>query len=322
MRRLPTVLLATLAVAAQVSPLAAAESRMLVLGTGAVTGVYYPVGGAICRLVNQDRQTHGLRCAVDSTGGSVDNANGLAAGSLDFGIVQSDTLYAAVRGETPFDRKGQNAKLRTVMALHPEPVTIIARADAGVKGIVDLKGKRVNIGNPGSGTRSTWEVIEKALGWKRGDLRFAGDLPFSEMGQALCEGGIDAYIAIVGHPSALAQETLASCDAQLVEAAAPEIDRLIAERPYYRRTVIAKTLYDTGADIRTFGVGAVLAASADTPADAVHAAAKAVLANTEQFRRLHSVLEPLNAQEMIPGALLAPLHEGALKAYRELGLLK
>ena len=192
-------------------------AQFVSIGTGGVTGVYYPTGGAICRLVNKNRKQHGLRCSVESTGGSVYNLNAIRAGELEFGVAQSDWQFHAYNGTSKFQDKGPFAKLRSVFSVHPEPVTVLARKDSGIKHINDIKGKRHNIGNPGSGHRATWEVLESALGWQRSDLKLAATMRSAETGQALCDNKIDSYFWLVGHPSALTQETVSSCDAVLVE---------------------------------------------------------------------------------------------------------
>ena len=180
-----------------------AQQTFVTIGTGGVTGVYYPTGGAICRLVNKERKTHGIRCSTESTGGSVYNINTIRAGELDMGVAQSDWQYHSYRGTSKFKDQGPFKGLRAIFSGHPEPVTILARRDSGIRHINDLKGKRLNIGNPGSGTRATWEVIEEALGWSRRDLKLAAELRSAETGQALCDNKIDAYFWLVGHPSGL-----------------------------------------------------------------------------------------------------------------------
>ncbi len=297
----------------------AVEQRFISIGTGGVTGVYYPTGGAICRLVNKMRKQTGIRCSAESTGGSIYNINTIRAGELEFGVAQSDWQYHAYHGTSKFKDKGPFKKLRAVFSVHPEPVTIIARDDSGVKNITDLKGKRLNIGNPGSGTRGTWEVIEKALGWKRSDLKLAAELKSAETGQALCDGKIDAYFWLVGHPSALVQETLATCASHLVNAEGPAIDKLVAERPYYRKAIIPAGTYNNKEDIRTFGVGATFVTSADVPEDVVYTVVKAVFDNFDTFKKLHPAFKNLKPEEMIRDSLSAPLHRGAIKYYKERG---
>ena len=297
----------------------AAEQQFISIGTGGVTGVYYPTGGAICRLVNKDRKKHGIRCSAESTGGSIYNINTIRAGELEFGVAQSDWQYHAYNGTSKFADKGKFDKLRAVFSVHPEPVTIIARDDSGINNITDFKGKRINIGNPGSGTLGTYEVIEKAMGWSRDDLMLAAQMKSAETGQALCDGKIDGYFWLVGHPSALTQESLASCATHLVNAQSPEIDKLVADNPYYRVARIPAGMYNNKEDITTFGVGATFVSSTDVPDEVVYTVVKAVFENFDSFKKLHPAFAHLSEKEMISDGLSAPLHPGALKYYKEKG---
>jgi TRAP transporter TAXI family solute receptor len=299
-----------------------AQQRFISIGTGGVTGVYYPTGGAICRLVNKDRKEHGIRCSAESTGGSIYNINTIRAGELEFGVAQSDWQYHAYNGTSKFKDAGAFKDLRAVFSVHPEPVTIIARADAGISNVTDLKGKAVNIGNPGSGTRGTWEVMESALGWKREDLKVAAELKSAETGQALCDGKIQAYFWLVGHPSALTQETLSSCDATLVNATGPAIEKLVSDNSFYRTATIPAGMYNNKEDINTFGVGATFVSSAKVPDEVVYTVVKAVFENFDQFKKLHPAFANLKEEEMIKDSLSAPLHDGAAKYYKERGWLK
>ncbi len=316
-------LLAIAAIAGLAAPATAvAEQQFVSIGTGGVTGVYYPAGGAICRLVNKGKKTHGIRCSAESTGGSIYNINTIRAGELQFGVAQSDWQYHAYNGTSKFKDKGPFKKLRAVFSIHPEPVTVVARDDSGIKNILDLKGKRANIGNPGSGSRGTWEVIEKALGWKRSDLALAASMKSAETSAALCDNKIDAYMWTVGHPSAATQETIASCPSHLVNVVAPAIDKLVADRPYYRKAVIPANMYNNKEDIQTFGVGATFVTSADVPEKVVYTVVKAVFDNLDQFKKLHPAFKHLKAEEMIKDGLSAPLHPGAVKYYKEKGWIK
>jgi TRAP transporter TAXI family solute receptor len=193
-----------------------AETTFVTIGTGGVTGVYYPTGGAIARLVNKGRKEHGIRCSVESTGGSVYNLNAIAAGELDMGVAQSDWQYHAYNGTSKFEDAGPNKDLRAVFSVHPEPFTVVARADSGVKDFMDLKGKRVNIGNPGSGQRGTMEVLMEAFGWTMDDFKLASELKAAEQSSALCDNKIDAMVYTVGHPNGSIKEATTSCDAVIV----------------------------------------------------------------------------------------------------------
>ena len=316
-------LAATAVAAAMVVGLSNAQAADFVtIGTGGVTGVYYPTGGSICRLVNKGRKDHGVRCSVESTGGSVFNINAIRAGDLDMGVAQSDWQYHAYNGTSKFKDQGAFKELRAVFSVHPEPVTIMARKDKNIKTIMDLKGKRVNVGNPGSGTRATWDVLQDALGWKTDDLALAAEFKSGEQAQALCDNKIDAMIYTVGHPSGSIQEATTACDSVLVEVAGPAIDKLIADNPYYRAATIPGGMYRGNPDdVVTFGVGATFVSSTNTDADVVYNVVKAVFENFDDFKKLHPAFGVLQKDEMIKDGLSAPLHDGAAKYYKEAGLM-
>ena len=303
-------------------PSVQAETRFVTIGTGGVTGVYYPTGGAICRLVNKGRKTHGIRCSVESTAGSVYNLNTIAAGELDMGVCQSDWQYHAYHGSSKFKDKGPNKDLRAVFSVHPEPFTVVARADSGIKHFNDLKGKRVNIGNPGSGQRGTMEVVMKALGWSKDDFKLASELKSAEQAKALCDNKIDAMVFTVGHPSGSIKEATTSCDSVLVPVTGPEIDKLVKDNAYYRTATIPGGMYrGTDVDTKTFGVGATFATSAKVPEEVIYNVVKAVFENFDQFKKLHPAFKVLKKEEMIKDGLSAPLHPGAVKYYKEAGLM-
>jgi TRAP transporter TAXI family solute receptor len=300
-----------------------AQQKFITIGTGGVTGVYYAAGGAICRLVNKDRKTHGIRCSVESTGGSVFNINTIKAGELDMGVAQSDVHYNASKGLGQFKDAGPYADLRAVFSLHPEPFTVLARKELNAKGFADFKGKRFNVGNPGSGTRSSMEELLAAMGWKLSDFALASELKADEHGPALCDGKIDGFFYAVGHPSANIQDPTTSCGAKLVPLTGPAVDRLVKEKPYYAAATIPGGLYPANPDpTPTYGVLATFVSSAKVPADVVYAVVRAVFDNFEEFKKLHPALAVLKAENMVKDGLSAPLHEGAAKYYREKGWLK
>ncbi len=313
----------TVAVGAfSVSGSATAEQKFVSIGTGGVTGVYYPTGGAICRLVNKTRKEHGIRCSAESTGGSVYNINTIRAGELEFGVAQSDWQFHAYHGSSKFKDAGAFSKLRAMFSVHPEPFTLIVRADAGIDGFEGLKGKRVNIGNPGSGQRATMEVVMEAFGMKNSDFALASELKGSEMASALCDNKIDAMIYTIGHPAAAVKEATTACDAKLIDVKGAPIDKLIAENPYYRTAVIPAGMYrGTDKNVTTFGVGATFVTSADVPDNVAYIVAKESMANIDTFRKLHPAFAKLDPKTMVSDGLSAPLHPGAVKAYKELGLI-
>lgn len=299
----------------------AQEQRFITIGTGGVTGVYYPTGGAICRLVNSNRAEHGIRCSVESTGGSVFNLNAIAQGELDMAVAQSDWQFHAYHGGSE-EFPEANPDLRSVFSVHSEPFTVLARADAGITTFADLLGKRVNVGNPGSGQRGTMEVVMAALGWTMDDFALASDLKSAEQASALCDNNVDAIVFTVGHPSGSIQEATASCDTVLVPVTGPEIEALIDENPYYASATIPGGLYPgNDADVTTFGVKATFVSSTLVPDDVIYTVVSAVFENFEDFTRLHPAFEHLTKEQMVHDGLSAPLHDGALRYYEEAGLM-
>jgi uncharacterized protein len=298
-----------------------AEQRFINIGTGGLTGVYYPAGGAICRLLNKGRAQHGIRCSVESTGGSIFNLNSIASGELDFGIAQSDWQYHAYQGSSKFSEQGPNKDLRAVFSIHSEPFTVMARDDSGIKNFSDLRGKRVNIGNPGSGQRGTMEVLMQKLHWTRKSFKLASELKATEQARALCDNKIDAMVYAVGHPNASLKEASTACDAHLVPVDGPVADALIEAHPYYAHAVIPGGMY-RGSDegTPTFGVKATLVTSAKVDVELVYQLVKAVFENLDTFRQLHPAFAHLQAADMLKGNS-APFHEGALRYYKEAGLM-
>ena len=299
-----------------------AQQTFISIGTGGVTGVYYPAGGAICRLVNRDRAEHGIRCGVESTGGSIFNINAIRSGELEFGVAQSDWQFHAYHGSSRFEENGAFEGLRAVFSLHPEPFTVVARADAGIASFDDLRGKRVNIGNPGSGQRGTMDVVLEAMGWTIADFAVASELPPGEQAQALCDNNVDAIVYTVGHPSGAIQEATTACDTVLVNVDNDAIRALVDERDYYRMATIPGGMYrGSPEDVTTFGVGATFVSSTDVPEEVVYHVTRAIFENLDTFSGLHPALAALDPAQMVADGNSAPLHDGAERYFREAGLM-
>ena len=314
--------LAAVTVALTLSAPAAMAEDFITIGTGGVTGVYYPTGGASCRLVNQGRRDHGIRCSVESTGGSVYNINTIREGELEFGVAQSDWQYHAFNGTSRFEEQGAFEGLRAVFSVHPEPFTVVARADAGISTFDDLKGKRGNIGNPGSGQRGTMEVLLAAKGWSTDDFALATELKAAEQSAALCDNQIDAMVYTVGHPSGSIQEATTACDSVLVTVDGDAVMDLVKGNAFYRTAKIPGGMYrGNDADTATFGVGATFVTSTDVSDEAVYAVVASVMDNISDFRKLHPAFANLDPKEMATAGLSAPLHPGAEKYYKEKGLI-
>lgn len=299
-----------------------AEQTYVTIGTGGQTGVYYVVGQSVCRLVNRETKDHGIKCTAPSTGGSVANINAIRQGQQDMGMAQSDWQFHALNGtkHKTFMDQGKFENLRALFSVHNEPFTVVARADSGVETFDDLVGKRVNLNNPGSGTRGTMEVIMDEKGWTRDSFKLAAELKASEQAQALCDNKLDVMIYSVGHPSGAIKEATTSCDAKVIPVTGAAIDKLIAENDYYANATIKGGLYKgSDADVATFGNAATFVSSADVDADTVYQVVKAVFDNFDRFKRLHPAFANLDPKQMISGGLSAPLHDGAVRYYKEKG---
>ncbi len=309
--------------AAPQSATAQQSQRFITIGTGGVTGVYYPAGGAICRLVNRDRAKHGLRCSVESTGGSVANVNLLKSGEIEFGVAQSDVQFNATKGQGQFQKDGAMGDLRAVFALHPEPFTVVARKEANITKFEDFKGKRFNVGNPGSGTLASMNELLAAMGWKMSDFGLASELRPDEHGPALCDGKIDGFFYAVGHPSANIQDPTTICGAKLISLTGPAVDSLVKDKPYYAIATIPGGMYPNNPNpTTTYGVQATVVSSAKVPADVVYVVVKTVFDNLDEFKKLHPALANLKPEDMVKNGLSAPLHEGAARYYKEKGWIK
>jgi hypothetical protein len=238
------------------------------------------------------------------------------------GVAQSDWQYHAYHGSSKFKDKGANRELRAIFSVHPEPFTVVARADSGIRNFGDLKGKRVNVGNPGSGQRGTMEVLMEASGWKMSDFALASELKSSEQSMALCDNKIDAMVFTVGHPSGSIKEATTSCDSVLVNVTGSAVDMLVAENDFYRTATIPGGMYSGNAnDTKTFGVGATFVTSTRTPENVIYQVVKAVFENFDSFRKFHPAFRNLDKRQMIKDGLSAPLHAGAVKYYKEAGLM-
>ena len=302
------------------SPVAVAQQKFVTIGSGGVTGVYYAAGGAICRLMNKERAKHGIRCSVESTGGSVYNVNTIKGGELDFGVAQSDVQYNAVKGLAQFKDGGAHTDLRAVFAVYPEPLTVVSRKEAGIKKFEDFKGKRFNVGNPGSGTRDTVNTLMTALGMKTSDFTLTSELKPDEHGAALCDNKIDGFAYVVGSPAANIQDPTTTCGAKLVPIAGPAVDKLIKDYPYFAAATIPGGMYPGNPEAtKTFGVVASFVSSAKVPDAVVYAMVSAVFDNFEEFKKLHPAFANLDPKEMISSGMSAPLHPGAVKYYKEKG---
>lgn len=292
-----------------------ADSAFIVMGTGDLTGVYYPTGGAICRLLNKDRDRHGIRCAVESTQGSTYNLNALRRGELDLAIVQPDWLYHAAMGSSIFAPQGPNKGLRTILNLHSEALTIVARKDSGIERFEDLKGKKVNLGNPESGQRRTMDLILSTLGWGYNDFEVASELSASDMSEALCSGRIDAFVYIVGHPNASVSEATTFCDSKIIPLPDELIESFSSLYPFYSAGEISGAMYRGNPNpISTITLTASLVASESVSDAAAYELSRVLFENFERLKQMHPALQGLSKDRSFDfSSKISPVHPGVTK---------
>ncbi|CAA6604660.1 putative TRAP transporter substrate-binding protein [Rhodospirillaceae bacterium LM-1] len=304
------------------APSAAAPLKNLIMGTGGVVGFYYPVGGAICRVVNALRTRNGYRCLVESTTGSLHNLNALRTGDLDLAMVQSGWAYQAVRGVGAFAVEGAGSDLRALMALHGEPLTMLVRKDSGISSVADMKRRKINLGRKGTAQRQLTEALFDAMGWTLADFPQAVELEADDQIAALCSGKIEAAAYVIAHPIAVVEEAMTRCNARLLEIDAKTVQKVHAAYPFLAPMSIPGGLYEGQAKpVQTFGMRALLITSSRLPSAAAEAIVSGVVGNFERFQRLHPALELLRPDMLQDSEPVIPLHDGAKRAYRDKKLL-
>lgn len=304
------------------SMVAHSETQYLTIGTGGVTGVYYPTGGAICHLVNKIT-AEDYHCEIKSTPGSIYNIEGIRTGELTLGVLQSDWQYHAYEGTGRYEKQGRFLALRSLFSVHAEPFTVLARADSGIKTFEDLKGKRINIGAPRSGQRATMEMLLALYQWNKKDFKAVFELNPNEQAKALCDDRVDAIIYVVGHPNSSIKEASGACQTQLVSVSGDKIDVLTMEKSYYQKAIIPGNMYKGSLDdTPTFGVGAVITTTSDLSEEVVYQLVKSVFENHDEFTQLHPAFRDLKKSAMVSNSITAPLHKGAVRYFREVGLIR
>ncbi|MCD9480681.1 TAXI family TRAP transporter solute-binding subunit [Photobacterium phosphoreum] len=302
------------------SSFATAADTFISIGTGGQTGVYYIAGQSICRFVNRTTDTHQIKCNAPTSGGGVANVNGLRSLEYNFGIMQSDHQFKALNGLAPFQDHGKMTDIRAVFSLQSEVFTILAREDSGIHSFEDLKNKRVNLGNPGSGQRDTFEQILAVKNWNSDVFSLVSDLKPAEQAPAMSDNKIDAMSYFVGHPNGAIQEASTTTDTRLIPVTGPEIDALLKEKNYFTKAIIPGGMYRGNPnDTVSIGGKAVLSTNADTDPEMVYQLVKSVFTNIDRFKRLHPAFAELKETDMIKTGLTAPLHNGAIRYYKERG---
>ena len=296
----------------------AAAPVNLTISTGSVSGVYYPAGGAICRLLNKSQKQHQLRCSVTTSEGSIANIQKLRNNEVPLAIVQSDIEQHAFTGATEFAQSGPMPQLRALFSLYSEAFTLVVREDSHISQLSDLVSKRVDIGNPGSGERATMELLMQQLNWKQTDFSQISGLHADERAQALCDNQIDAFVYVAGHPNGAIREATNSCDAKLLPLPPEQIASILKAHPEYSAATIPGGLYrDNDTDTATIGVTATLLTTDKLDDETAYQVVKAAMENLEQLERSHPALKGLKPENMTHIGLTVPLHPGAARYYRE-----
>ena len=313
------------ALCAPLSNVGADTVRFVAIGTAGPDGIYFLLGNAVCELVHQQggQDAHGQRqeriqCVAPATGGSRFNVRQLSIGAMEFGLVQSDWHYHAYHGTAP-DKVVPVASLRSVLSVHREPFLLMTRADSGIERFEDLRDKRVNVGNPGSGQRGTMEVLLNAYGMTLADIDEATELTSTEDGSALCNDEIDAFVSTLGFPHPKLTAVIEDCGARILNLDTDVETQLVKEFPYYSFVTLPKDVYQLSSSTTTLGVVATLVTRVETDEQTVYAIVRAVMENLSALGDKHAALKSLSPGLMIEDGLFAPLHPGAIRYYKEKG---
>jgi uncharacterized protein len=299
-----------------------AFDKFVALGTSSTSGVYYPVGTAICDLVNARRMDHLMRCLPYVTGGSVYNIQALVSGELDIGITRSDLAYQAYAGEGEFSDFGPNRDLRTVANLYGQPVAVLVRHDSGITSFADFDGRSINIGNQGSGKRTIAEQMFRIMGWTNDRFSKVTELPTDAMGKAFCNGEIDILIEALGIPAAFYDRMTRECGGMFLNLPDRLFDGFKRTGPFFYNDLIEAELYPHNPDyVRTVGIKIVLVTTARVAPRSIEIVADSMFRNLGRFRDAHSALGGSNIYNMLQEGIPVPIHEGAERYYRERKLL-
>ena len=301
----------------------AAVADQVAIGTGEPGSAYYKLGRALCRLIDRGSDRQDLTCEPLATPGGLFNLENVRGGAIEFGLVPSDLHYFAVEQVGPFEFVDATYEsIRSLFSLYAEVFTLVVPRDAGIAGLDDLKGRRVNNGVWGTTERNFIEALAAAKDWSDGDFLLVEELPVAQQSLAFCHGSLDAIVYSVSHPNRDVGRVLEQCDGALVGVEASEVSGVQSDKPYYIAGEIPGDLYPQASQpIATFGIKVTLVSSAETDADTVYGVVKSVFENLDRLKRSNRALLPVEPAEMISDGLTAPLHEGAIRYYQEAGLL-
>jgi uncharacterized protein len=299
---------------------AAHAQQFFRIGTGGTAGTYYPVGGMIANAVSQPGK---IIATAQASNGSLANVNGVASGAMEAGFTQSDVATWAYTGTGAFEGKPKVADLRMIANLYPESIHLVVKKGSGIKSVADLKGKRVALDEPGSGTLIDARMVLAAYGVKESDIKPEYIKP-NQAGDKLKDGSLDAFFFVGGAPAgAIAELASSGTGIELVPLGGPQAEALLKSSPWFAVDHIAAGTYKDVAAVQTLAVGAQLVTNAKVDADTVYQITKAMYSESAQkaLQAGHAKGKFITKENAVKGVGI-PYHPGAERFYKEAGLLK
>ncbi len=301
-----------------------AQQAFFRIGTGGTAGTYYPVGGLIANAIsaNSGNGVEGLVASAVASNGSVANISAIQSGASESGFTQSDVAYWAYSGTGLYEGKGKVEDLRLIATLYPETIHLVARADAGIKSVADLKGKRVSMDEPGSGTIVDARLVLSAYGITEKDIHPEYLKP-GPAGERLQDGALDAYFFVGGYPTGAIVELAATNNITLVPITGPEADKLLSEQKFFSADTVPANTYKNVGETKTISVAAQWVTSAKQPDDLIYNIVKALYneANQKALQAGHAKGKLITLENATTSAGI-PFHPGAERYYKEAGALK
>ncbi len=299
---------------------AAQAQQFFRIGTGGTAGTYYPVGGMIANAVSQPGK---LIATAQASNGSLANVTAVGSGAMEAGFSQSDVATWAYTGTGAFEGKPKIGDLRMIANLYPESIHLVVKKGSGIKSVADLKGKRVALDEPGSGTLIDARMVLAAWGVKESDIKPEYIKP-NQAGDKLKDGALDAFFFVGGAPAGAISELASSgTGIELLPLAGPQADALLKSSPWFAKDNIPANTYKDVAAVPTLAVGAQLVTSAKVSADTVYEITKAMYGDAAQkaLQAGHAKGKYITRDNAVKGVGI-PFHPGAEKFYREAGLIK
>lgn len=298
-------------------------TKHIYIGTGSVQGVYFPIGGVICRLFNRYTVNHNIRCTLESTGGSINNLVQLRDGGFDIVVAQSDWQYYAYTGTSAFEKYGANDALRSVFALEADPLALFVKKDSPISHFDDLANRTVSFGYSRSLQHRIMDHYLELKGWTEEKFQQMVLMSDAKQGGAVCSGQVDAILLLSSSSYDSLANIPADCELKLIPINDETVAKVIAKYPYYRLGKIPSSMTLGGTeDVASFGLGATFVAMESTSPKAVYNVVKEIVENFADFKSLHPSLQMMRPEELPKAGLTAPLHPGAIRYYREARLMR